>query len=115
MPSHCFSTDFLLVFVGGGLIPDHIFDVMGTVRQTINGESNLLEAVEALGNSISSGENWKSALKEWCVDAFWPVSEATVGEHNDFDYFEASEQYHLYLFPDGPYAPEKTPIDEKTA
>lgn len=64
---------FLLVFVGGGLIPEQVFDVFGSVRQVISGDQSLVKSVQALGEAVSAGEDWPQAVRDWCVDTFLPT------------------------------------------
>ncbi len=65
---------FLVVFVGGGLIPEQVYDVSAAVRQAITADNTLLESVEALGSAVSEGESWSEAMREWCIDTFLPAS-----------------------------------------
>ena len=46
---------FLLVFVGGGLVPEHVFDVLRLVRQVFPETSPRAKSVEALGEAVSAG------------------------------------------------------------
>ena len=105
---------FLLVFVGGGLIPERMFDVFGEVNRAISGESELLESVQTLGDTVSEGESWADALKDWCVDTFLPaqVEDSTVQPLSER--LEASECFRNYLLPElsaRPTSPVTQPIE----
>lgn len=65
---------FLLVFVGGRLIPERAADVFGAVRQMICADLDLSGSVEAVGSAVQSGESIPAALRDWCVDTFLPAS-----------------------------------------
>ena len=90
---------FLLVFVGGGLIPEQVFDVFGSVRQVVSGDDSLLQSVEALGQAVSEGENWPQAVRQWCVDTFLPTSTEERAEEDNGVSLETSAQYHRHLLP----------------
>lgn len=90
---------FLLVFVGGGLIPDQVFDVFSSVRQVISGDQPLLQSVETLGQAISEGENWTQAVREWCVETFLPGSGEQAGELENPALLNQAAEYHRHLLP----------------
>lgn len=90
---------FLLVFVGGGLIPEQVFDVLGSVRQVISGDQSLLNSVEALGEAVSTGESWPQAVREWCVDTFLPTEVKESTAEDSAAWLEASAQFHSNLLP----------------
>lgn len=90
---------FLLVFVGGGLIPEQVFDVFGSVRQVISGDQSLVKSVQALGEAVSAGEDWPQAVRDWCVDTFLPTGvEEPTGEESAA-WLEAAAQFHSHLLP----------------
>lgn len=93
---------FLLVFVGGGLIPDQVFDVFGAVRQVVSGDESLLQSVEALGQAISQGEGWPGAVREWCIDTFLPAAAEADRAQEESARLEEAGLYHRYLYPDLP-------------
>lgn len=82
---------FLLIFVGGGLIPSDTLDVFGLVGDTLRGESRLLVAVESFGSAVKDGEEWQSAFAE----LFLPVEEESVSSA----YWEVAESYRTLLHP----------------
>lgn len=90
---------FLLVFVGGGLIPEQIFDVFGSVRQVISGDQSLVKSVEALGEAVSAGEDWPQAVREWCVDTFLPTGVEESNGEESAAWLEAAAQFHSHLIP----------------
>lgn len=65
---------FLLVFVGGRLIPGRAADVFGAVQQMICADLDLSASVEAIGSAVQAGESLPTALRDWCVDTFLPTS-----------------------------------------
>ncbi|MBR1781836.1 MAG: hypothetical protein IJ751_10605 [Oscillospiraceae bacterium] len=62
---------FLVVFVGGGMLRGE--GVYDTVQSWITRQDDLAQAVETLGRSVSEGEQWSQAIKDWCVDTFLPA------------------------------------------
>lgn len=90
---------FLLVFVGGGLIPEQVFDVFGSVRQVISGDQSLLNSVEALGEAVSAGESWPQAVREWCVDTFLPTEVEKSAAEESAAWLESAAQFHSNLLP----------------
>lgn len=88
---------FLLVFVGGRLIPERAVDVFGVVRQTVSTDLNLSASVETIGNSIRAGESIPAALREWCVDTFLPVSVNERAENQVQEELSAGKAYHSHL------------------
>ncbi len=90
---------FLLVFVGGGLIPDQVFDVFGSVRQVISGDQPLLQSVEALGQAISEGESWSQAMREWCMETFLPGSGEQAEDTESPAQLSQATEYHRHLLP----------------
>lgn len=81
---------FLLVFAGGGLIPADVVDVFGVVGETIEGDSDLLQAVEAMGKALRDGEDWQNAF----VEVFFPVE-----EQDRSIYWTVGNSYRRYLLP----------------
>lgn len=90
---------FLLVFVGGGLIPKQAFDVFGSVRQVITGDQSLVKSVQALGQAVSDEEDWPKAVREWCVDTFLPTGVAQNGDQDTGQLLDAASQYHSRMLP----------------
>lgn len=90
---------FLLVFVGGGLVPEHVFDVFGSVRQVISGDQSLVKSVEALGEAVSAGENWPKAVRDWCVDTFLPTGIEEPTPEDSAAWLDAATRFHLHLAP----------------
>ncbi len=90
---------FLLVFVGGGLIPEQVFDVFGSVRQVISGDQSLVKSVEALGEAVSTGESWPQAVRDWCVDTFLPTGIKEPATEESAAWLETSAQFHSNLLP----------------
>lgn len=99
---------FLVVFVGGGLIPDRVCDVFGEVQQAITSESGLLESVQTLGSAVSEGEGVSHALKQWCVDTFLPAR-LTGPIQPLSERLEISAQYVRHLMP-ALSLPERPPL-----
>lgn len=94
---------FLIVFVGGGLIPNQVLDVFGSVHQMISGDNSLLESVQTLGSAVAEGDDWAGALREWCVDTFLPASIREEPEEASYDYLAVSAQFHSHLLPEYTY------------
>lgn len=90
---------FLLVFFGGNLIPERICDVFGTVRNVIGAESVLPETVQTLGEAVTKGESFGTALRDWCVDTFLPVSEPEATEYILENHMENAGQFSAHLLP----------------
>lgn len=90
---------FLLVFVGGGLIPEQVFDVLGSVRQVISGDQSLVKSVQALGEAVSAGEDWPQAVRDWCVDTFLPTGVKEPTGEESAAWLEAAAQFHSHLLP----------------
>ena len=88
---------FLLVFVGGRLIPKRAVDVFGAVRQTVSTDLNLSASVESIGNSIRAGESIPAALREWCVDTFLTVAVDERAENQLQEQLSAGAAYHSHL------------------
>lgn len=91
---------FLLVFVGGRLIPDRFCDVFAEVGQTIRAESMLLDSVQALGDAVAEGESLGSALKAWCVETFLPAREGSTVQASLDQHLDMSAQFHRHLLPE---------------
>lgn len=102
---------FLLVFVGGGLIPDQVCDVFAAVHQVISGDNSLLESVETLGSAVGEGEDWRTAVRDWCVDTFLPGPLREKEPEEPFDFLSVSARFHHHLLPEGPYAQDGDPLE----
>lgn len=99
---------FLLIYVGGGFIPERVFHLFSTVNQMITSDDPILTSTEAMGQAVEEGKSWQTAVQDWCVETFLPqsVSQADTVEH----YLESSAMYHANLIPHGPYRPASHPI-----
>lgn len=90
---------FLVIFVGGGLIPEQFCDVMGTVRQVLSADDSLLHSIETLGQAVQQGENWPAALRDWCVETFLPQSLEASSEESAQMQLEQASAFHRHLLP----------------
>ena len=90
---------FLLVFVGGNLIPERACDVYGEVQEIITGGSILPDTVQMLGQALTEGDGLGEALRDWCVDTFLPSSELTVSESGIEERLNNSGQFSAHLLP----------------
>ena len=88
---------FLLVFVGGNLLPERVVDVFGGVRQVVSADLDLSASVESIGNSIRAGESIPAVLREWCVDTFLPVSMNERTKNQLQEQLSVSAAYHSHL------------------
>ena len=86
---------FLLVFVGGGIIPARLVDVRAGVHDVISGDSRLLDTVAALGSAVAEGESVPRALVDWCQAVFAPADGAQSSER----YLQTAQTYHAHLLP----------------
>lgn len=101
---------FLLVFVGGGLIPEQVFDVFGSVRQVVSGDQSLVKSVEALGEAVSAGENWPQAVRDWCVDTFLPTQVEQPSVAESAAWLDTAAQFHSHLVPITPTVPDQPSV-----
>lgn len=99
---------FLLIYVGGGFIPEQAFHLFSTVNQMISTDDPILTSTETMGQAVEDGKSWQSAVQAWCVETFLPQSEIKFTSVND--YLVSSELYHANLIPHGPYRPDSHPI-----
>lgn len=86
---------FLLVFVGGGIIPARLVDVQAEVHNVISGDDHLLDSVAALGTAVAEGESVFGALSDWCQAVFAPADRTQSSE----SYLSAAQTYHVHLLP----------------
>lgn len=100
---------FLLVYVGGGFLPEQVFHLFSTVNQMISSDDPLLTSTEAMGQAVEDGMSWQDAVQAWCAETFLPqkkeVDAAAVQS-----YLERCGEYHANLIPNGPYRPASHPI-----
>ena len=99
---------FLLIYVGGGFIPEQVFHLFSTVNQMISTDDPILTSTEAMGQAVEEGKSWQTAVQAWCVETFLPQDEADFGSVSE--YLDSSGSYHANLIPHGPYRPTTHPI-----
>lgn len=99
---------FLLIYVGGGFIPQQVFHLFSTVNQMITTDDPILTSTEAMGQAVEEGKSWQSAVQAWCVETFLPQNGSDFTSVND--YLSSSGSYHANLIPRGPYRPSSHPI-----
>lgn len=90
---------FLLVFLGGRLIPEQVYDVFGAVQGIISGDSILPDTVQSLGKSLTEGDSLGSVLRDWCAETFLPSSEPVPPEVSLDDRLKQAEQFSAQLLP----------------
>lgn len=99
---------FLLIYVGGGFIPEQVFHLFSSVNQIISSDDPLLTSTEAMGQAVEEGKSWQTAVQDWCVETFLPQ---TGTDHSSVeDYLIHCGEYHANLIPKGPYHPATHPI-----
>ena len=94
----CSALLFLLVFVGGQLIPGHMMDVVNEVGVHIRKDGGLTDSVFSLGERLVSGENFTQAVKVWCEETFLG-EEHTVEAVSAQDKLTLSEPFRTHLLP----------------
>ncbi len=99
---------FLLIYVGGGLLPEGMVHLFSSVHQLISSNEPLLTSTEAMGQAVGEGIPWQTAVQDWCVETFLPQHRPDTRTIES--YLDHSAEYHANLIPNGPYRPAAHPI-----